>query len=79
MTVIFEAIVEFIGWFFAEILFWGFVKILKYTGATLLRILGGWKNPITYYTEKENFGYLPHFIGLTIISILIFAFFKIFT
>jgi hypothetical protein len=39
-------------------------KILLYTGAWFLWMLGACQKDFEYYIELENYGFLPHLIGL---------------
>lgn len=58
-TIIFEyLIIEIIG------------GILKYIGAFVMSLLGGFKNPIKHYTENEDYHIQPYLFGIGSIIII---------
>lgn len=74
MSTVLEAIFES---FLENAIIEALAKAAKYTGAGTLRLFNGFKKPLIHYTQKKNFGYTPHIVGLAVIACLIFVLVKL--
>lgn len=56
---------------FGELIFPIVGYVLRTPGALILWLLGGCKQDFSHYTDPDNYGYLPHCIGLVFMSTFI--------
>jgi hypothetical protein len=62
---------DFLGEIFASIIGKMIGYALRTPGACILWLQGGCKRDFSYYTDLENYGYVPHFIGIIFYSTII--------
>ena len=74
-----EIILEFIAYFFIEIVFekviLGFFRLIKKLGIWVIKIVLFSQTPIEHFQEKYKDYSIPYFIGFSIIGVIFYLIF----